>query len=67
MNIIYQGLFTLVKSALTGEKLNLPEGFELEKAAPLIKRHALIPLVYPGAINCGIPPKAELMQKMQVH
>ena len=67
MNIIYQGLFTLVKSALTGEKLNLPEGFELEKAAPLIKRHALIPLVYPGAINCGISPKAELMQKMQVH
>ena len=67
MNIIYQGLFTLIKSALTGEKLNLPEGFELEKAAPLIKRHALIPLVYPGAINCGIDPKAVLMQKMQVH
>lgn len=67
MNIVYQGLFTLVKSALTGEKLNLPEGFELEKAAPLIKRHALIPLIYPGAINCGIAPKSELMQKMQVH
>lgn len=67
MNIIYQGLFTLAKSALTGEKLNLPEGFELGKAAPLIKRHALIPLVYPGAINCGIDPKCELMQKMQVH
>ncbi|MBQ7415722.1 MAG: nucleotidyltransferase family protein [Oscillospiraceae bacterium] len=66
MNIIYQGLLTLVKSALTGQKLALPEGFALEKADGLIRSQSLIPLIYPGAINCGISPKSELMQKYQV-
>ena len=66
MNTIYQGLLTLVKSALTGQKLALPEGFALEKAEGLIRSQSLVPLVYPGAINCGIPPKSELMQKYQV-
>lgn len=67
MNVIYQGLFTLVKSALTGQKLALPEGFALEKAEGLIRSQSLVPLIYPGAINCGISPKTELMQKYQVH
>lgn len=66
MNIIYQGLFTLVKSALTGQKLELPQGFTLEQADGLIRKQALIPLVYPGAILCGLDPKGELMQKYQV-
>lgn len=67
MNIIYEGLLTLVKSALTGQKLALPEGFVLEKAGGLIRSQSLVPLVYPGAINCGISTKTELMQKLQVH
>ena len=66
MNTIYRGLFTLVKSALTGQKLELPEGFTLEQADALIRNQALIPLIYPGALNCGIDPKSELMQKYQV-
>ena len=66
MNTIYQGLFTLVKSALTGQKLELPKGFSLEQAQTLIQTQALIPLVYPGAVLCGLDPKGELMQKYQV-
>ena len=66
MNTIYQGLFTLVKSALTGQKLELPEGFTLEQADELIRKQALIPLIYPGALNCGLDPKSERMQYYQV-
>lgn len=66
MNTIYQGLFTLVKSALTGQKLELPQGFTLEQANALIRKQALIPLIYPGAVLCGLDPKGELMQKYQV-
>lgn len=66
MNMIYQGLFVLIKSALTEQKLALPEGFTLEKAEPLIRSQSLVPLIYPGAINCGVSTKTELMQKYQV-
>ena len=66
MNTIYQGLFTLIKSALTGQKLELPQDFVLEQADDLIRRQSLIPLIYPGALNCGINPKSELMQAYQV-
>ena len=66
MNTIYQGLFTLVKAALTGQKLELPQGFTLEQADALIRKQALIPLIYPGALNCGLDPKSERMQFYQV-
>lgn len=66
MNTIYQGLFTLVKSALTGQKLILPEDFTLEQAELLIRKQSLIPLVYPGAVLCGLDTKSELMQKYQM-
>ena len=66
MNTIYQGLLTLIKSALTGEKLSLPEGFSLEAADKLIRSQSLVPLIYRGAFNCGISPQSEVMQKYQV-
>ena len=66
MNTKYQGLFTLIKSALTGQKLELPEGFTLEQADGLIRKQSLIPLIYPGALNCGLDPKSERMQYYQM-
>lgn len=66
MNTIHQGLLLLIKSALTGQAYPVPEGFTLELAQDLTRSHALVPLVYPGAINCGISTKTELMQKYQV-
>ena len=66
MNTIFQGLFTLVKSALTGQKLELPADFSLERADGLIRKQSLIPLIYPGAVNCGLDPKSELMQRYQM-
>ena len=66
MNTIQQGLLVLVKSALTGQSLPLPEGFSLEEAREMIRSQSLVPLVYPGAIQCGLNPKTEQMQKYQV-
>lgn len=66
MNTIYEGLLRLIKSALTEQAVSLPEGFTLEAAQEPIKSHALVPLVYPGAINCGISTKTALMQKYQL-
>lgn len=66
MNTIYRGLFVLVKSALTGQKMELPGDFSLEQADNLIRKQSLIPLIYPGALLCGLDPKSELMQRYQV-
>lgn len=65
MNITQRGLLTLLRSAVTGEKLCLPEGFQLEEADGLIRSQSLLPLAYQGAYNCGISPKTELMQQYQ--
>lgn len=65
MNTMHRGVITLIRSALTGEKLPLPEGFSLEEADPLIRRQSLLPLVYRGAENCGLPLDSELLQQYQ--
>ncbi|MBR6694155.1 MAG: nucleotidyltransferase family protein [Clostridia bacterium] len=62
-----RGVVTLLKSALTGEKLSLPEGFELEKAYSIIKRHRIMSICYCGAVNCGIDEAHPVMQKLQSH
>ena len=67
MRTIHRGLLQLIKSSLTGQAQPLPEGFTLEAAQNIIHSQSLAPLIYPGAINCGIPNKTELMQKYQVH
>lgn len=61
MTITQKGLLVLIKSALTGETLALPEDFSLEQADPIIQSQSLLPLAYQGAYNCGIPLDAEIM------
>lgn len=63
MTITQCGLLTLLKSAITGEKLSLPEGFSLEDADGIISGQGLVTLAYVGADNCGISPETELMQR----
>ena len=62
MNTTQKGIITLLKSAVTGEKLPLPADFTLESAAELIKKHSLVTLCYQGASLCGIPADSELMR-----
>lgn len=64
MNVIQQGIITLLKCAITGQCLPLPEGFDLERAYPVIRRHHMIPLAYEGAVNCGMDRNHPVMKRM---
>lgn len=64
MNDIQRGVIILIKSAITGQAMELPEGFSMEKAFPLIKEHQLIPIAYEGAIQCGVSNKTLIMRQM---
>ena len=64
METIHSGLIALLKSALTRQPQSLPEGFELEAALPLIRRHHMIPLAFEGALRCGIPRSHPVMQTL---
>lgn len=64
MDTIHQGIITLLRSAVTGEKLALPAGFDIEAAYPQIKRHHMVTLTYDGAVRCGIPSDHPVMQQL---
>lgn len=65
MNIVHQGVVTLFRSAITGENLQLPEGFTLEAADELIRKQSLLPLAYRGAYICGISRETDLMRSYE--
>lgn len=58
------GVFSLIKSALSGKPVPLPEGFDLEQVKKLVSRHQIQNLIYYGAVNCGFDPKSELMREL---
>lgn len=64
MKPIHKGIAILLRSAITGEQLALPEGFSPEEAMPILKKQQLIPMAYLGAKNCGIPSNLPWMQTM---
>lgn len=64
MNITQRGIITLLKSAVTEQALPLPEGFDLQAAYPVFKRHHMSTLVYDGAVRCGIDRNLPVMRKL---
>lgn len=58
------GVIALVKSALTNEKIPLPEDFSILEAAKISKKHRIESLIYYGAVNCGIPKDDPVMKKL---
>ena len=64
MNITQQGIITLLKSAVTGERLPLPEGFSLADANLLIQKQGLITLAFEGATLCGVSKAEPVMGDM---
>ena len=57
------GVISLVKSALTGEKAEIPDTFDFRQAYMLAKSHRVIPLIYYGIVNSGIILEDELNNK----
>lgn len=66
MDITHQGIITLLKSAITGACLSLPDGFSLESADSIIQSHSLLALACQGAANCGIDTASEIMRRYQL-
>ncbi len=64
MNIIHSGVIMLLKAAILQQPQPLPEGFELKTTMPLIKSHQIIPMIYEGAVNCGISPMEPSMREL---
>ena len=66
MTITQKGIVLLIKSAITGEKCELPKEFsiEAEDAQKLIKKHHLMLLAYVGAVNCGISKTLPYMRQL---
>ena len=60
------GIMALVKSALTGEKMKIPENFDWDGALNTAKEHQIIPMLYYGVQYSGITPPAEIMQKLEL-
>ena len=66
MNIHQRGLLILLKSAVSGLKLELPEGFdpESEEVSEIVSKHKIVTLFYQGAVNCGVDPKSPYMTRV---
>jgi len=64
MEVMMQGGLALMRSAVTGEVFPLPEGFDMETAYPLLKKHHMDALIYEGAVRCGVDPKLPVMQQL---
>lgn len=54
MDTLHLGIITLLRSAMNGEALALPEGFDWEKASHILYNHHLTGLAIQGASACGI-------------
>ena len=61
---LQQVIITLVKSAITGEKYDLPDDFSFEEILKTARQHQIMNLIYYGAINCGIDKNLPEMQQM---
>lgn len=57
-------ILTLLRSGLTGERLALPEGVDMDAAYREMKRHQIVPICYVGAVNCGVDKTLSVMGAM---
>ena len=64
MTDIQIGVLALVKSALIGEKIALPDSFDFQKAIKIAKKHGITTIIYYGALNCEIAKDTSEMQEL---
>lgn len=64
MDAIQRGILTLIRSAITGQALPLPEEFHIDQAEKLILSHQIVGLAYEGAVLCGVDRGAPAMGRL---
>lgn len=66
MNSTQLGMIRIVDSAVNGKQNILPADFDLDAAIKIARRHQIVPMLYYGALQCGISPKTPQMQQLFV-
>lgn len=66
MNELQTGIIALVKSALTGEKVDIPENFDWDVVFKTAKRHQIVPMIYYGVQYSNITLPSEIMQRLEL-
>lgn len=51
-------------AALTGEKQQLDGDFDIKVLVDVANKHKIVPMIYYGALNCGISDSEPLMQQL---
>lgn len=64
MNSLQRGVINIVYSALTGEKMLLPNDFDFAEGVALAQKHKIEVMFYYGALNCGFDQENPLMQQL---
>lgn len=57
-----QGILTLVRNAITGEKNPVPQDFKLSEAVSTARKHQIINMLYYGASQAGLPLDGTMQQ-----
>lgn len=65
MNATQIGIISLIKSAITGEKVVVLKDFDWQNAIKTIKKHQIAPLIYYGIINSGINISEDLLSVLE--
>lgn len=64
MNSLQRGVTAIIYSALTGQKIPLPEDLNFSECVKIAKRHRIEVMFYYGALNCGFEQSEPLMKEL---
>ena len=64
MNSLQRGVTAIIYSALTGQKMSLPEDLNFSECVKIAKRHRIEVMFYHGALNCGFEQSAPAMKEL---
>lgn len=60
------GIVRLVKSALTGEKVNISENFDWDRVIDISRKHQIISMIYYGTLNSNIAVPEKIMRALEL-
>ena len=65
MDNFQKDIVNIIYSALTGEKKEISEEFDIEKGIELARSHNIIALFYEGIVLCGFSPENPTLKNVQ--
>ena len=59
-----RSVIALIRSGICGESYCLPETFDVTSVLVLGRKHNILPILYYGAVNCGVDKSSAAMQEL---